>query len=289
MHPTSDVWHIGPDRTLSLGQPRLIGILNVTPDSFHDGGNWHEPKAAADRALAMIEDGAAMIDVGGESTRPGATRVDASEQVERVVPVVERIRDVSNVAISVDTTRAAVARAALAAGANVINDVSAGTEEPELLDVVAEASAGVILMHRLVEPAEDTYSDRYETAPCYGGDVVAAVRRALTERVAAATEHGVQSDHIVIDPGLGFGKTVEQNYELVAGTARLAELGRPILAAASRKSFIGAASGAPDPGDRLPGSLALSVLQWQHGIRLFRVHDVAAHRQALAVAIAAAG
>ena len=279
---TIDRWDVGR-RTLTLDRPRVMGILNVTPDSFSDGGIDPTPEAAIERAIAMVAAGASVIDVGAESTRPGAISIDVAEQLERAVPIIEGIRRIDGeVIISIDTTRQAVAEAALDAGADAVNDVSAGLDDPTMLPMIAARGCGVVLMHRLRAPAEDSYSDAYDEPPRYA-DVIQAVADALSHRVSAAVELGIQRERIVIDPGLGFGKTVEQNYALVARLGELARLGLPILGASSRKSFIGAVSGESEPLRREPGSIALTVLQAARGVRVFRVHDVAAHAQALAV------
>jgi dihydropteroate synthase len=260
-----------------------MGVLNVTPDSFSDGGAYQDPAAATEHALAMIEQGACIVDVGGESTRPGAQRVPHGEQIARTVPVIERLRQRSDVLISIDTTSSRVAEAALDAGATIVNDVAAGTEDERVLALAAERGCGVVLMHRLVPPDADSYSDQYVRPPDYG-DVVAAVRQFLETRCRAAMACGVDPAAIVIDPGLGFGKTVEQNYELIRRAGELVGIGHPVLSAASRKSFVGALTGAAEPDRRVIGSTAVSVIHWLAGVRLFRVHDVAAHREALAVA-----
>ncbi len=281
--PAPDGWQIGPDRELSLDRPRLMGVLNVTPDSFSDGGMFFDAETALDRVLSMIDEGADVIDVGGESSRPGARRVSPSEQIRRVTPVIRRIRARSSVLISVDTTSADVARAALDSGADIINDVSAATDDPAMLPLMATRSCGVVLMHRLVAPEQDSYSDRYAQEPAYD-DVVASVREHLRRRMADVTAAGVGHRRIVLDPGLGFGKSVAQNYRLAARIMDMASLGRPVLSAASRKSFLGRVSGVDTPAARLEGTLAMSVAHCLMGVRLFRVHDVGAHRRALAVA-----
>ncbi len=284
----AQVWQVGSGRTLRLDQPRFIGVLNVTPDSFSDGGLNATVTAAVSHGVSMVSQGACMIDVGGESTRPGAGRVEAAEQIDRTVRVIEALRRRSDTLISIDTTRAAVAEAALDAGADVINDVSAGTEDDEIFALASRRGCGLILMHRRVPPDQDLYSDRYLETPEYG-DVVAAVGDWLARRCRAAEDRGVDPASIVIDPGLGFGKSVEQNFELIRRVDEFVATGRPVLGAASRKSFIGAVSGVTEPADRDVGSATLSVLQWLAGVRLFRVHDVAAHRQAIAVAAATGG
>jgi dihydropteroate synthase len=285
--PMPTTWRIGPQREMNLSQARIIGILNVTPDSFSDGGQFASVEAAVEHATRLVAEGADMIDIGGESTRPGASRIAVIEQLRRVIPVVESIRRHSAVAISIDTTRHDVAEAALNAGADVINDVSAGREEPRMIELAAERGCGLILMHRIAPPDADQYSTAY-TSERIEGDVAAIVGAFLAERRRAAVAVGVDPKSIVLDPGLGFGKTVSQNFQLVARFSELMKLGSPLLSAASRKSFIGKASGVESPPCRINGSLAVTVAHALAGVRLFRVHDVAAHRQALGVAAAIA-
>jgi dihydropteroate synthase len=262
-----------------------MGILNITPDSFSDGGRHMTPAAALGSAMRMIEEGACIIDVGGESTRPGALPVSAQEQIDRTAPVIEQIRDDNDIAISIDTTQSAVAKAALDAGANIINDVSAGRDDDGMLELAASRRCGLILMHRRVQPQQDSFSDQHIEAPAYDDDdVVAEMQAFLLERAAAAEAAGVPRQSIVLDPGLGFGKNVQQNFELIARAGELTALGYPILGAASRKSFIGAVTGVELPRDRVAGSVAVAVELFNRGVHLFRVHDVAAHAQALAVA-----
>lgn len=283
------VWRIGREKTLRLDRPRLMAIVNLTPDSFYDGGTLGSVEDAVERAVAAVREGADVLDLGGESTRPGAARVSDDEQIRRVAPVVEAIRraggTLATVPISVDTTRAAVAAAALDAGADAINDVSAATEDPAMLALAGARGAGLVLMHRLRPPGEDSYSDRYAAAPDYAaaGGVVAAVRAFLAGRAAAALEAGVRRESIVLDPGLGFGKSVEQNLELIRRTGELCTLGYPILSGISRKSFTGRYAGLCDstPADRLAPSLELAREHWRAGARIFRVHDVGAHAAAL--------
>lgn len=273
-----------------------MAILNVTPDSFYDGGRLASPGAALDAAARAVEEGADILDVGGESTRPGAQRIDADEQIARIVPIIRAVRSapspLSTAPISVDTTLAPVARAALDAGADAINDVSAGTEDPDLLPLAAERGAGLVLMHRLLPPDRDRYSDRYDRPPEYR-DVVADVRAFLAERVAAALAVGCDLRSILIDPGLGFGKTVEQNLELIRRTRELTVLPLPggsarlpVLSALSRKSFVGRAAGMGEsaPADRLAPTLALSAVHLSAGASIFRVHDVREHARALQAA-----
>ncbi|MHC5024607.1 MAG: dihydropteroate synthase [Planctomycetota bacterium] len=279
-------WLVGRGRRLCLDEPRLIGIVNVTPDSFSDGGELETVEAAIERSLAMVDAGAAIIDIGGESSRPGAASVDADEQIRRTEPVIRGVRARSDVLLSIDTTRAPVARSALDAGADIINDVSAGLDDESMFDLAADRGCGLILMHRRARPHAEQYSHEYDQPPAYE-DVVETVCAFLRERVAAATSRGVDGASIVVDPGLGFGKTVQQNLELIGRTAELLDLGHPVLGAASRKSFLGAATGTELPRDRDAASVATTCLQYVGGVRLFRVHDVAAHRQAVLVTRAA--
>jgi dihydropteroate synthase len=230
-----------------------------------------------------------MLDIWGESTRPGAQRIPAAEQIRRVVPLIAAIRSARGPAaatpISIDTTLSDVARAALDAGADAINDVASGAEDAEMLPLAAERGAGIILMHRLAAPPADSYSDGYARAPEYG-DVVATVRAFLAERASMAERAGVARGSIAIDPGLGFGKSVEQNMALLRRTDELIDLGYPVVSALSRKSFVGRVGLGrdSDSSERLPATLALSVLQAIRGAALFRVHDVAEHVQALRAA-----
>ena len=273
-------WQLAPDHVFALDRCRVIGILNITPDSFSDGGMYADIDRAIGRTVSMVHEGAAMIDIGGESTRPGAEPVEAAEQVRRVVPVIEAIRRRFETPISIDTTSAVVAEAALDAGATAINDVSAGEDDPGMFPLAAQRRCGLILMHRRCRPAEDSWSDEYERAPAYD-DVVHAVRSRLLERADSAIAAGVDPASIVLDPGLGFGKNVGQNARLIAAAASFVDTGYPVLCAASRKSFIGAVTGQTNPGDRIAGSVAIALWQAARGVRLFRVHDVSAHVAAL--------
>lgn len=268
-------------RVLHAGAvPLLMAIVNATPDSFSDGGLHLAPEAAVEHGAACAAEGAAILDVGGESTRPGAARVPAEEQMARTLPVIARLAAAGHV-LSIDTTRAEVARAALAAGAHAVNDVSGGTEDPAMLAVVAEARCGVVLMHRRVPPDQDRYSDQHAAPPAYH-DLVREVRDWLAARAEHALRAGIARECVALDPGLGFGKDVAQNYQLIAELPVLAELGYPLVVGASRKSFVGAATGAAKPGDRLAGSLAVALAAAAGGAAMLRVHDVAPHRQALA-------
>jgi dihydropteroate synthase len=276
-----------------------MGILNVTPDSFSDGGRYPNPATAAAAAWRMVDEGAAIIDIGGESTRPGALSINPAEQIRRVVPVIRAIRALpgapGSIPITIDTTSAPVAAAALDAGADAINDVSGGTADPAMLPLAATRDVGIILMHRATVPRDDHYSDTYATTPPLAAasppaapnlDIVNVVAAALSALASRALAAGVKPPGIMLDPGLGFGKTVEQNLELIRETKRLAALGYPVLSAASRKSFVGRVSLARDsaPAERLPGTLAFSLAHLLYGCRVFRVHDVREHVQALRAA-----
>lgn len=265
--------------------PLLMAVLNCTPDSFSDGGLWSGDQAV-EHAQACVRAGARIIDVGGESTRPGAERINAPEQIRRTQGVIRvlaawlRAEGRQDVAISIDTTRAAVARAAIDAGASIINDVSACTEDEELAPLAAAEGAGLVLMHRVLDPTSDRWSHEHQ-ATLVQGDIVEAVAAALAERVREVAARGVALESIAIDPGLGFGKTVQQNVALVAGTARFVAMGHPLLVGASRKSFIGAITGETDPARRVAGSVAVHLEAAGRGAQLLRVHDVAEHAQAL--------
>lgn len=267
-------------RTLALDPWCLMGILNATPDSFSDGGVHLDPTAAVRAGLRMLDEGATVLDVGGESTRPGAARVSASDQCARVLPILKRLRAETNAVLSIDTTLAIVAEAALDAGAEVINDVAAGQEAPRIFDVAAERGAAIVLMHRLVPPGEDRYSTAYATAPKYG-DVVEEVCSFLVERVAAARARGVEKNKIILDPGFGFGKSVEQNLELLERINEVVRLGFPVLAGLSRKSFLAAIGHGDTPEKRSAGSVEVAVAAWDRGVSILRVHEPAAHRDGL--------
>jgi dihydropteroate synthase len=258
--------------------PFLMGVVNVTPDSFSDGGRFLDPDAAVAHALRLAEEGADLVDVGGESTRPGAPPVDADEEARRVVPVVERLRARGfALPISVDTCKGAVARAALAAGADLVNDVT-GLSDADLGRAAAEAGAPVVLQHTRGTPADMASRSVY-------GDVVAEVARELEAALRRAEAAGVPRERTILDPGLGFAKTAEQTVELLGRVGELRVLGRPLLVGPSRKSFIGKVTGAPVP-ERLPGTLAAVAACVLAGVELLRVHDVAAARQAALVAAA---
>lgn len=248
-----------------------MGILNVTPDSFSDGGRYLQPSAACDRAAAMVDEGADLIDIGGESTRPGATPVPAEEELRRVIPVVRALAPGLPVPVSVDTRKAVVAREALEAGASLINDVTALRGDPEMPAVVARAGAPVVLMHMQGTP------DTMQRAPHYA-DVVAEITDWLRAAATEARARGVAEDRILIDPGLGFGKRPEHNLRLLRSLDRLVETGYPVVVGPSRKSMIGAVVGG-DPDDRLMGTAAAVAWAAAAGAAVVRVHDVKAMRQ----------
>ncbi len=282
------VWNIGRGRAVSLDPCCLMGILNATPDSFSDGGEHLDPTDAATAGVEMVAAGATMLDVGGESTRPGAASVTVDEQIARVVPVIERLRataETADVVISIDTTRAAVAAAAIDAGADLVNDVSGGTDDPEILAVAADRGVGVVLMHRLRAPAADSYSDRYARPPEYA-DVVDEVRARLTEFARRAEAAGVPAERIAVDPGLGFGKSVEQNLELIRRLGEIVADGRPVLVGSSRKSFLGAVTGVTEPASRTVESVVSALEAWRAGAAILRVHDVDPHRRGLEIVAA---
>ncbi|HEU5105993.1 MAG TPA: dihydropteroate synthase [Solirubrobacterales bacterium] len=259
---------------------RLMGVVNVTPDSFSDGGLYLDPAAAVAHGRELAAAGAEILDVGGESTRPGAEPVAAEEELRRVVPVVEGLRDLG-CDVSVDTSKAAVAAAALAAGATIVNDVTALRGDPEMAPLCAERGATVVLMHMLGEPRTMQADPRY-------ADVVAEVKEFLAERLRAAIAAGIAEERVWLDPGIGFGKTAAHNMELLRRLGELRDLGRPLVIGTSRKSFIGKVDGSA-ADERLGGTIASSVLAAAEGAEVLRVHDVAEVRQALAVAAAILG
>ncbi len=258
------IWQCGP-HAFDLSRPLVMGVLNVTPDSFSDAGEYLDPVAAFSRGHAMVEEGAAIVDVGGESTRPGADATDVAEELARIRPVVASLAD-SDVCVSVDTRHAAVAAACVAAGAQVINDIS-GFRDPAMRDVAAGCDAGLVVMHMLGGPG--TMQER----PTYS-DVVAEVGSWLVRQAQLLEFAGVAHERIVIDPGIGFGKTPEHNLELLRRLADLASLGYPVLVGASRKRFVGSITGETEPRRRLAGSLAAAVWAVTHGAAVVRVHDV---------------
>src|ERR671914_1747040 len=258
--------------------PVVVGILNVTPDSFSDGGDFLDPEAAADQAAAMLDEGAYVLDVGGESTRPGSHPVSQEEEIRRVVPVLKRILSARPEAvISIDTYRSGAATAALEAGASLVNDVTALRGDPRMASVVGEAGCPVILMHMQGDPKTMQKEPHYE-------DVVGEVRKFLAERAEYAVTAGVRPENIIVDPGIGFGKNLEHNLALLRNLDAIVDLGFPVLIGASRKRFIERITGVQEPRDRVSGPLATTVLAYERGATFFRVHDVRANREALAVA-----
>ncbi|MEM8536550.1 MAG: dihydropteroate synthase [Pseudomonadota bacterium] len=259
---------------LQMDQPHLMGILNVTPDSFSDGGQFHAPEKAIAHAAAMQAQGAAIIDIGGESTRPGAAEVAVSDEIARTAPVIEAIRNSSGVPISIDTRKSAVAQAAMDAGADLINDVAAFTFDPALAHVAATSGAPVCIMHAQGTPATMQADPQYD-------DVLLDVYDFLAERIQAAVNAGIARDQIIVDPGIGFGKTVAHNLTLLRGTALFHSLGCPVLLGASRKRFIGTVGGGEAASDRLGGSVAVALHGARQGVQILRVHDIFATKQAL--------
>ena len=260
-----------------------MGVLNVTPDSFSDGGDYLDPETAAHRAATMLDEGARVIDIGGESTRPGSDPVPPQEEARRVVPVIESlIAERPEAVISVDTYRAGTALAALEAGAGIVNDVTALRGDPAMAGLVAEAGCPVVLMHMKGEPKTMQREPRY-------GDVVREVREFLAERAEFAVTAGVKPENVIVDPGIGFGKTPEHNLVLLRDLDAIVELGFPVHVGASRKRFLGGITGVEEPKERVFGTVATTVLAYERGASLFRVHDVRANREALAVARAVLG
>jgi dihydropteroate synthase len=257
--------------------PIVMGVVNVTPDSFSDGGAWLDPRAAIAHGRELAAQGAAILDVGGESTRPGAAPVAAAEELRRVVPVLEGLAGVP-ARLSIDTSKAAVAAAAIDAGATIVNDVTALRGDRAMAALVAQRGCDVCLMHMLGEPRTMQRAPRY-------GDVVEDVRAFLERRLEVAVEAGIAEQRIWLDPGIGFGKTVDHNLELLARLDEIVALGRPVVVGTSRKSFLGTIAGR-DAGGRVPGTIATNVLALARGARVFRVHDVAQARDALLVAAA---
>jgi dihydropteroate synthase len=265
--------------TAPVHRPVIMGVVNVTPDSFSDGGLFLDADAAVEHGRRLATEGAAILDVGGESTRPGAEPVTEDEELGRVLPVVERLAAEGDVRLSIDTTKSTVARAAIGAGAGIVNDVSAFRFDPALAGVVAEAGTDCCLMHMLGEPRTMQLDPRYD-------DVVSDVKAFLEERLAFATGEGIAEERVWLDPGIGFGKTVEHNLELLRRLDEIVAIGRPVVIGTSRKSFLGKLAGGRDEGERLPGTIATNVLALERGATVFRVHDVAQNADALAVAAA---
>jgi dihydropteroate synthase len=259
---------------------KLMGVINVTPDSFSDGGSFLEPEAAIAQGKRLVAEGAEILDIGGESTRPGADPVSEDEELWRVVPVLEGLRD-AGAALSIDTMKPGVARTALENGATIVNDVSAFRFAPEMAGLVADAGVGCCLMHMLGEPRTMQLNPTYE-------DVVSDVKAFLEERLAFAVGEGIAEDKVWLDPGIGFGKTIDHNLELLRRLDELVAIGRPIVIGTSRKSFLGKLTGR-DVAERLPGTIATNVLALERGATIFRVHDVSEVGDALKVAAATVG
>jgi len=266
-------WQCG-DQTLQLGGfPLIMGIVNVTPDSFSDGGNFLERNAAVDHALKLADNGADILDIGGESTRPNAERVSVAEELRRVVDVVAQVRQATDRLISIDTTKAEVARQALAAGANIVNDISGLTFEPEIVDVCAESDCGVICMHILGTPQTMQRDPHYE-------NVVSDVCDFLSTRLAALERSGIARDRVITDPGIGFGKTAQHNVDLLSNIGVLRELNRPVLIGHSRKRFLAKVLGRPLE-ERTFGTIGVAIAVAAQGADMIRVHDVHETRDAL--------
>lgn len=267
------IWKVG-GRAIDLSRSGMVmGIINVTPDSFSDGGRHLDPEAALQKGLEMVEEGAAILDIGGESTRPGAAPVDEAEELRRVLPVLRALRKATGALLSIDTSKPGVAGRALAEGADIINDVG-GLRDPAMARVAAEGGAGVVLMHMLGDPAT------MQVSPCYG-DVVAEVGDFFRHSIERAVGCGCDPMQIVLDPGIGFGKTAEHNAALLRGIGNFTTIGRPLLVGASRKSFLGVLAGTGEMGDRFWPGVALTSLCRERGARIVRVHEVRPHVEAL--------
>ncbi len=271
-----------PIAGLGMGQPRLMGILNTTPDSFSDGGKYDTTETGVVHALQLIKDGADIIDIGGESTRPGAEVIAEDQEISRTVPVIEAIRANSPIPVSIDTRKAGVAGAAINAGANIVNDVSALSFDAQLAELVAKSDVPVCLMHAQGDPATMQKDPHYE-------NVLLDVYDTLAERITIATAAGIRRENIIIDPGIGFGKTLEHNLTLIRNIALFHTLGCPILLGTSRKRFIGTLSGTSDAHARMPGSIATALAGISQGVQITRVHDIAETRQALTLWSAVTG
>ena len=268
------IWKIR-DREIDLSRrARVMGIINATPDSFSDGGSFLDPQAALAHGLQMVAEGAEILDIGGESTRPGAQSVEADEEIRRVLPIIQALRRESQVLLSIDTSKAAVARAALDAGADIINDVTGLRGDPEMPALAALSKAGIVIMHMQGEPRT------MQVAPTYD-DVVHEVGNFFRQALARSVACGIDPMRIALDPGIGFGKTPEHNRRLLAELSTFLEFGRPLLVGASRKSFLGWLAGSSAMDDRFWPGVALTSLCRERGARILRVHDVKPHTEAL--------
>jgi dihydropteroate synthase len=256
---------------------RIMGILNVTPDSFSDGGHFSSLKDALHQAERLISEGADILDIGGESTRPFATPVSAKEELQRVIPVIKGIRDKHAIPISIDTSKAVVAREALRAGADIINDISALQKDPQMISLVQQTSVPVIIMHMQGKPADMQITPEYQ-------DVTGEILTFFRDRIAWIKEKGVDSGRIIIDPGIGFGKSLQHNLSLLKNIAKFTSLGTPVLLGHSRKRFLGDITGIAPEGERDLASAIVSAICYQEDIAIVRVHNVAATRQALLIA-----
>ncbi len=279
---TAHRWRLR-DAVLELATPQIMAICNVTPDSFSDGGEHYSVPLALQFAFAAWRDGATILDIGGESTRPGATPVSVERELARVIPVIEAVRKrVPELIVTVDTVKSEVAQAALAAGAHAVNDVSGGRLDAAMFDVVAQAGAGMVVMH-----SRGTVADMASlTHASYTGDVVARVGEELVAQLERAHGAGIPGDALVIDPGIGFSKTSAQSLALLRAIPRLMALGYPVLIGASRKRIIGELTGVKEPSQRVVGSAVAHAIAVQAGARIIRTHDVSATHEALAVASA---
>jgi len=278
--PSATSWRV-KGRLLTMHRPLIMGILNVTPDSFSDGGQFFSPDAAIEHARRMRAEGADIIDVGGESTRPqGALPVDSAEELRRIIPVIEAIAEsVPEVVLSIDTVKSEVARRALEAGARIVNDVSGFRLDPRMGEICADTGAGVVLMH-----SRGGVSEMGTYAHAEYGDVVDDVLAELGQRVEVARRSGVATDRIAVDPGIGFAKRGEHSLNMLAALPELAKWGYPIVVGVSRKRFLGEIAGVNEPAARVHATVGANVAALHRGARVFRVHDVAANRQALDVA-----
>ena len=267
-------WRMAHGGVLSFARPLVMGVLNVTPDSFSDGGCFLDPKVAVERAQVMVSEGADIIDIGGESTRPGAPEISLAEEGARVLPVIESLREAVDVPLSIDTQKPEIAAEAVARGGSIVNDVGAGANDPAMLELVASTGCGYVCMHMKGTPRVMQQAPKYD-------DVVREVDHFFSEQLQGYDRHGIAAEQIVIDVGIGFGKTLTHNLELLRHLESYKKHGRPILLGVSRKSFIGQTLGLECPTERGAGSLACACWGMQAGARVFRVHDVAETSQVL--------